>query len=154
MSVEIERKFLIVGDGYKENAEATKIQQGYLSKDPERTVRIRVRGDEGYITVKGKTRGASRAEYEYNIPSKDAAQLIKMCLQPLVEKTRYVVEHAGMTWEVDEFSGDNQGLVVAEIELESEDQKFPLPDWVGDEVTQDPRYYNSQLSSFPYKDWR
>ncbi len=154
MAVEIERKFLVVDDSYRKNSEIVDIRQGYISRDPERTVRVRVKGDQGFITVKGISSGASRLEFEYIIPVKDAVELVKLCIPPLIEKSRYIVECDGMTGEVDEFAGDNHGLVVAEIELESEGQQFTEPAWLGDEVTQDPRYYNSQLAAHPYKDWK
>ena len=115
---------------------------------------MRIAGQRGLLTIKGLSRGASRAEYEYEIPLSDAKEMIQLCDGPVVEKYRRVVEHAGMNWEVDEFLGDNAGLIVAEVELDAEDQAIDLPDWVGREVTDDSRYFNSSLSATPYKLWR
>jgi CYTH domain-containing protein len=152
MAIEIERKFLVVNDTWR-SALATYFSQGYLNRDKTRTVRIRVAGDVGFLTVKGKSEGASRAEFEYEIPLVDAKQLLTLCDGPLIEKYRRKISYQGLVWEVDEFLGDNLGLVVAEVELESEDQEFSKPDWVGEEVTQDARYYNSNLSVAPYNTW-
>lgn len=154
MAAEIERKFLVTGDNWPRDDYAD-YQQGYLSLDKERTVRVRVAGDRAYITVKGITRKATRDEYEYKIPVQDAdAMLRNLCLRPLIEKRRYRIEYAGMIWEVDEFSGDNAGLVLAEIELQHEHQSFEKPDWVGREVTTDSRYYNASLVAEPYRTWK
>jgi len=153
MAVEIERKFLVTGDGWRK-AHGVRLTQGYLNRDKERTVRIRLAGEQAFITVKGVTSGALRAEFEYAIPPTDAEQLLQLCDGPIVDKTRYSIEHNGFKWEVDEFRGDNAGLVVAEIELEHEDQKFDLPSWVGREVTDDPRFFNSNLAVNPYRNWR
>jgi CYTH domain-containing protein len=152
MAIEIERKFLVINDNWRD-APAVYFCQGYLSRSKERTVRIRVAGDRGFLTIKGSTTGASRAEFEYEIPLFDAKQLFTLCDGPLVEKYRRKVSYEAMLWEVDEFLGDNKGLVVAEIELESEDQQFSKPDWIGEEVTQDRRYYNSNLSVNPFNNW-
>lgn len=152
MAIEIERKFLIVGEGWR-SAPAVYFCQGYLNRSKERTVRIRVAGEQGYLTIKGATSGVSRAEFEYEIPLADAQQMLTLCDGPLIEKYRRKISYEGMLWEVDEFLGENQGLVVAEIELESEHQKFAKPDWVGEEVTQDARYYNSNLSAQPFCKW-
>lgn len=152
MAIEIERKFLIVGDAWR-SAPAVYFCQGYLNRSKERTVRIRVAGEQGYLTIKGATSGVSRAEFEYEIPLADAQQMLTLCDGPLIEKYRRKISYEGMLWEVDEFLGENQGLVVAEIELESEYQKFAKPDWVGEEVTQDARYYNSNLSAQPFCKW-
>jgi len=153
MAREIERKFLVTGDAWR-SGEHNEYRQGYITTDKERTVRVRIAGDRAYLTIKGVTRGATRSEFEYGIPVDDAAELLdQLCLRPLIEKRRYIAEHDGMTWEVDEFFGDNEGLVVAEIELEEERQSFSKPDWVGDEVTSDPRYYNANLVSKPYRSW-
>jgi adenylate cyclase len=149
MAIEIERKFLVVGDAWSA-APAVYFCQGYLNRSQERTVRVRVAGELGYITIKGATTGASRAEFEYEIPLEDAKQLLRLCDDPLIEKYRRKINYEGMLWEVDEFLGENQGLVVAEIELESESQTFAKPDWVGVEVTADIRYYNSNLSVCPF----
>lgn len=153
MGQEIERKFLVTGDGWREGAEGALYRQGYLAKDAERTVRVRIAGDQAYLTIKGRTTGTSRAEYEYEIPLKDAEELLRMCDGPLVEKTRHKVKHAGHTWEVDVFHGDNDGLIMAEVELESEDDEVEMPEWAGKEVSDDARYYNSSLSKKPYKTW-
>ena len=153
MAEEIERKFLIANDGWR-SGEGRRYRQGYLSTVKERTVRVRVAGDRGYLTVKGVTRGATRAEFEYEIPPMDAEQMLDtLCERPLIEKRRYAVQYAGLTWEVDEFFGDNEGLMIAEVELESADQKVTLPPWVGREVTDDPRYYNANLVRHPYRTW-
>jgi adenylate cyclase len=153
MATEIERKFLVHGTQWR-NGTGTKIQQGYLNRDKARTVRVRVRADQAFLTVKGLNQGASRAEFEYEIPLADAKELLKLSDGPIIEKTRYVVVHEGSKWEVDEFDGDNSGLVVAEIELQSQDEPFSRPPWLGREVTDDNRYYNSSLASHPYRDWR
>lgn len=152
MAIEIERKFLVVNDEWR-SAPAVYFCQGYLNRDRTRTVRVRIAGTTGYLTIKGVSKGATRAEFEYEIPLEDAKQLLRLCDGPLIEKHRRKVTHEGMLWEVDEFLGDNQGLVVAEIELTSEEQAFSKPDWVGVEVTADERYYNSNLSVMPYKRW-
>jgi adenylate cyclase len=152
MATEIERKFLVKGTPWRQGA-GTRYSQGYLSREKERTVRVRVAGEKAFLTIKGLSRGASRAEFEYGIPVADAEQLLKLCDGPIIEKNRYVIEHAGATWEVDEFLGDNIGLVVAEIELKSEDQQFERPSWVGAEVTHEQRYFNSSLVTHPYAKW-
>ncbi|MEZ4674012.1 MAG: CYTH domain-containing protein [Caldilineaceae bacterium] len=159
MAQEIERKFLVTGDGWRSGQRIT-IRQGYLSTEPERTVRVRTKADSttgkthAYLTIKGNTEGASRAEYEYEIPVDDTNELLdRLCQRPLIEKHRYTLEHGDMTWEVDEFFGDNAGLVVAEIELESADQHFIHPPWLGQEVTNDHRYFNASLTQHPYREW-
>lgn len=154
MGQEVERKFLVTGDGWRRDAdEGTPMCQGYLNRDKQRTVRVRVAGRLAWLTVKGLTRGAVRAEYEYPIPPEEARELLALCEPPLIEKRRHRVEHAGMTWEVDVFDGDNAGLLVAEVELASPDQDFERPGWVGDEVTDDPRYYNANLVERPFRTW-
>jgi CYTH domain-containing protein len=154
MSREIERKYLVVGDAWRFLGTATEIRQGYLSTVKERTVRVRVVGDAAYLTIKGITRGATRAEFEYPIPVSDADEMLdELCERPLIEKTRHVVVSAGMVWEIDEFAGVNDGLTIAEVELEHEDQPFEIPDWVGDEVTADPRYFNANLIARPFSQW-
>jgi adenylate cyclase len=152
MGKEIERKFR-VKEGAWRNVKATRYRQGYLSTVKERTVRVRTIEDRGYLTIKGIAIGATRLEFEYEIPRQDADALLDICERPLIEKNRYEIEHSGFVWEVDEFFGENQGLIVAEIELGSEDQHFPRPDWVGEEVTGDSRYFNSNLIKNPYKKW-
>jgi adenylate cyclase len=153
MGVEIERKFLLAGDGWRALGEPVLLRQGYLSSDPARVVRVRVEGDQAYVTIKGKSSGATRGEWEYPVPLDEANELLALCEQPLVEKTRRKIEFAGNVWEVDEFAGANQGLVIAEIELSSEDQAFDKPDWIGEDVTHDKRYYNSNLAKHPFSSW-
>jgi CYTH domain-containing protein len=152
MGIEIEHKFLVVGDGWWQG-EGTRYSQGYLNRDAQRTVRVRIAGEHAFLTVKGISKGATRSEFEYAIPANDARQLLELADGPVIEKVRRIVEHAGSRWEVDEFFGDNAGLVVAELELESEAQAFERPQWLGREVTGDSRYYNSNLAAHPYKDW-
>ncbi|MBM9537624.1 CYTH domain-containing protein [Desulfobulbus alkaliphilus] len=155
MPLEIERKFLLAGEGWRELAEGIAYRQGYLCTDRKRTVRVRTAGQKGYLTVKGATVGLTRSEYEYEIPLGDAlAMLDTLCPQPQIEKKRYTITFQGCIWEVDEFFGLNEGLVVAEIELQREDQVFERPDWIGKEVTGDPRYYNAALCAAPYSTWK
>ncbi|MBP3191348.1 CYTH domain-containing protein [Natronogracilivirga saccharolytica] len=155
MSQEIERKFLVKGDFKKDAFKETRIIQGYLSSVPERTVRVRVKGDKGFLTIKGigDESGASRFEWEKEIPADEANDLLKICEPGVIDKTRYLVKAGQHTFEVDEFYGDNDGLTVAEVELDSVDQKFEKPDWLGEEVTGDARYFNSMLMKNPYKNW-
>jgi len=154
MGEEIERKFLVSGELWRETAEGARYRQGFLSTEPERTVRVRVAGRRGSITVKGKNIGARRAEFEYEIPVADAERMLDtLCKRPLIEKVRYTLAIGPHTWEIDVFEGDNAGLVVAEIELSREDEAFERPDWVGNEVTDDPRYFNSNLVANPYRTW-
>ena len=150
---EIERKFLVLKNQFNPSGKAIKITQGYLTADSERTVRIRIAGEKGFITIKGKMEGITRTELEYEIPKQEAEILLKMCLNNLVEKTRYIEKYKGMIWEVDVFENENADLFLAEIELESENQSFGLPPWVGEEVTFDKRYYNSWLSKYPFITW-
>ena len=152
MGVEIERKFLTLGEDWKQG-QAQFISQGYLNRDKLRTVRVRIAGGEAWLTIKGKSEGATRSEFEYPIPLDDARQLLKLCDGPRVEKYRWRVPQGTLVWEIDEFLGENAGLVVAEIELASEDQVFDKPAWVGIEVTDDPRYFNSSLAARPFKSW-
>ncbi len=153
MAKEIERKFLVMNNDYKKDVDGMLYKQGYLSTNPQRTVRVRIVGNQGYLTIKGLSKGAARAEYEYHIPYKDAEELFLLCETPLIEKYRYLVPYKGKTWEVDEFFGENKGLVIAEIELKSENESIELPPWVGSEVTSDPRYYNSNLVRFTFSQW-
>ena len=153
MAIEIERKFLVHGTPWRPHS-GVRLSQGYLNRDKERTVRVRIAGDHAYLTVKGATHGIARVEFEYEIPSSDAEQLLRLSDGPIIQKNRHVIIHDGDRWEVDEFLGDNAGLVIAEIELTRENQPFSRPAWLGAEVTQDPRYYNSNLASHPYKEWR
>ena len=142
------------GADWKALAKGTSYRQGYLNSVKERTVRVRTIADKGFLTVKGITTGATRSEFEYEIPAADAdAMLTELCEKPLIEKNRYKIPFAGLTWEIDEFFGDNAGLVVAEVELGSEGQGFEKPGWIGEEVTSDPRYFNSNLIKHPYKRW-
>ena len=147
MGVEIERKFLV----NKERWNAVKplsgdlIKQGYLQKDPNKTVRVRVKSNSGFITIKGKTDGVSRSEYEYEIPAEEAKAMIQEFCGRYIEKTRFLYDHEGFTWEVDEFVSPKEGLILAEIELESEGQQFSLPDWIDKEVSDDPKYFNSNM---------
>ena len=146
MALEIEHKYLVKNDNYKAMATGiSHISQGYLCREPERTVRVRVRDDNGYLTVKGKNTGAVRAEFEYLIPVEDAKRLLDMCIPPVLEKTRYEVPFEGFIWEVDEFSGLKEGLVTAEIELRNEDDIYAVPDFIGENITGNPAYYNSNL---------
>jgi adenylate cyclase len=156
MALEIERKFLVNGEFRSEVVAATRIVQGYLCSAPGRTVRIRTRNNKAYITIKGSAgpTGFSRYEWEKEIPVDDAEELLRLCEPSLIEKTRYIVKHGDHIFEVDEFSGDNAGLIIAEVELKSEDEHFEKPAWLGKEVTGDPRYYNSSLSGNPYSRWR
>jgi len=154
MGVEIERKFLLVGDEWRALGQPVLLRQGYLSATPERTVRVRIEGEQGVLTIKSKSEGASRGEWEYPIPLNDATELLeRLCERPLVEKYRRRIGYAGFVWEVDEFLGENAGLVVAEIELPSQDAAFDRPAWIGQEVTADKRYYNSNLIRSPYSTW-
>ena len=153
MGLEIERKFL-VKEGWQPKSAGSRIAQGYLSSDPARTVRVRVRDDRGYLTVKGKNEGICRAEFEYEVPLADAEAMLALCTRPIIEKRRYVEEYEGFLWEVDSFEGENAGLRVAEIELSAEDAAFPLPPWAGAEVSGDARYYNAQLVRSPYCTWK
>ena len=155
MGKEIERKFIVEGDTYKELSKGTLYRQGYLCSDSIRTVRVRLCGNKGYITVKGKTQGAARPEYEYEIPVDDANKMLEnLCEKPLIEKIRYKYSFEGFIWEIDEFLGENHGLVIAEIELPNEKTEFKKPDWIGKEVTGIPEYYNSSLVHNPYKNWK
>ncbi len=154
MKIETERKFLLSGDGWKEGATAIHFKQAYVNEPGENTVRVRIEGERGVLTIKSKTKGISRQEYEYEIPLEDAEGLLKICRTPVVEKYRYKVKYAGHLWEIDEFVGTNAGLVMAEIELSSEDEYFEKPEWIGEEVTADKRYYNSHLARYPYSQWK
>jgi CYTH domain-containing protein len=152
MGTEIERKFLVRGNDWRQGR-PLRISQGYLNRDKARTVRIRIAESRAYLTIKGPNQGASRSEYEYEIPRHDAEELMALCDGPPLEKNRYTVMHAGATWQIDEFLGANAGLVVAEIELANEEQEFQRPAWVSTEVTLDPRYFNSSLIADPYATW-
>lgn len=154
MATEIERKFLVKDDRWRALGEGTIYRQGYLVAEAGRTVRIRVAGTQGYLTIKGPSAGLARAEFEYAIPVDDALEMLRtLCPPPLIEKTRYKVPWEGLTWEIDEFEGNNRGLVLAEVELADSHQSIVLPDWIGEEVSSDPRYYNSNLAIHPYTQW-
>lgn len=146
MALEIEHKYLVVGDSYKEMAGSRlEIRQGYLNRLPERTVRVRTKNNHGYLTVKGKNFGDVREEFEYEIPYDDAFRMLQLCEPPLLEKTRFIVDYDGHTWEVDEYHGTREGLVVAEIELPDSATPYALPPFVGENVTGNVKYYNSNL---------
>jgi CYTH domain-containing protein len=151
--VEIERKYLVVGDEWRRHTRGEVLRQGYLSTVKERTVRIRTAGEHAWLTIKGLTVDATRSEFEYPIPLSDAEEMLELCEQPIIEKTRHVVDAGGLRWEIDEFDGANRGLIVAEVELEESDQAIDLPNWIGAEVTDDPRYYNANLIAHPYSVW-
>lgn len=154
--LEIERKFLVKSDDFKEHAFAkNKIAQGYLSSIAERTVRVRIKGEKAFLTIKGigHQGGMSRFEWENQIPLDEAAELLKLCEKGKIEKTRYEIKFGNHIYEVDEFYGENEGLTMAEIELQSEDESFEKPEWLGEEVTNDERYYNAYLSKNPFKNW-
>ena len=153
MGKEIERKYLVKGEAWKELGEGVLYRQGYLNSHKERTVRARTMGPKAVLTIKGINVGATRLEFEYEIPVDECNQLLALCEKPLIEKTRYKIAFGDLVWEVDEFHGMNEGLVVAECELESEDQPIDKPDWIGDEVTGDPRYFNSNLVASPFTTW-
>lgn len=155
MGVEIERKFLVAGEGWRAQGEPVLLRQGYLSSQAERTVRVRIEGERAVLTIKSKNVGAARGEWEYEIPVAEAAELLDgLCERPLIEKYRRRIPFGGFVWEVDEFLGENADLVVAEIELPAEDAVFAKPDWVGEEVTQDLRYLNSRLIKQPFSTWK
>ena len=155
MAQEIERKFLVKGEFKNSAKKETRITQGYLSSVPERTVRVRLKGDKGFITIKGigNESGASRYEWEKEIPTDEVKDLLNICEAGVIDKTRFLVDVGEHTYEVDEFYGENQGLIVAEVELSSEDEKFNKPEWLGEEVTGDVKYYNSMLMKNPYTKW-
>lgn len=155
MSIEIERKFLVADETWRAAASpGMRYRQGYLSTDPGSSVRVRVCGDDARLNIKSAAVGIARREYEYEVPAADALEILEdLCVKPIIEKTRFVVEHGGHRWEIDVFEGDNAGLVVAEIELESADEEFALPGWAGEDVTGDARYYNQRLVEHPYSRW-
>jgi len=154
MSMEIERKFLVSGHGWKTGLGGRHYRQGYLSADPARSVRIRMVGDSAWLTIKGGTTGYSRVEFEYPIPTQDALHLLdELCIRPVIDKTRHEIRYGAHRWEIDEFHGANEGLVIAEIELAAEDEQFERPPWLGAEVSDDPRYYNANLARHPFSRW-
>jgi CYTH domain-containing protein len=156
MAIEIERKFLVRRDAWRAvHAAGTRYRQGYISTGPDHVVRVRVAGDRAFVTIKGRRSGLTRLEFEYPVPVGDAQVMLDtLCRAPLIEKTRYRVPYGGREWEVDEFAGANAGLLIAEVELPSEEARVELPPWVGREVSDDPRYYNASLVEHPYSEWR
>ena len=153
MAAEIERKFLVLDDSWRSADSGTKMAQGYLSLDPDRTVRVRVAGENAWLTIKGRTKGITRAEFEYPIPLEDAEAMLAICLPSVIDKTRHRVLHAGHLWEIDVFHGENAGLTVAEVELTTENEALELPHWAGEEVSGDARYFNSYLAAHPFQSW-
>jgi len=153
MGIEIERKFLVADRSVLAGSTGTRYEQGYLSTDPERTVRVRRAGDRAFLTVKGRSDGATRAEFEYAIPTTDAGELLALCVGSLIEKTRYRIPIGDLTWEVDVFAGENAGLVLAEVEIPSANTPVQVPALAGEEVTADPRYYNANLVDHPFRQW-
>lgn len=155
MAVEIERKFLVVGDAWRSQVESeSRILQGYLANSPEVTVRARVKGDRAFLTIKGATEGLARREYEYPIPVADAEEMLRnLAVLPPIDKVRYRVREGGHVWDLDVFAGENAGLVMAEVELAAEDEVFARPAWAGEEVSDDPRYFNVYLAEHPYRHW-
>ena len=154
MAIEIERKYLLKNEDWRKEVESKSIiKQGYLNSNPERTVRIRITNNKGFLTIKSKNEGSKRKEFEYEIPLEEAQDLILLCEQPIIEKTRYLVPINNHTWEIDVFEGINKGLEVAEIELSQENESFEIPNWIGKEVTEEIKYYNSQLIENPFTTW-
>lgn len=155
MPLEIERKFLVKGDFRKDMVSVANVRQGYLCAEPGRSIRVRLYDQQGFLTIKGATdpTGISRYEFEKEISKEEAVELMELCLPGRIEKERFNIDYAGKRWEVDVFYGENEGLVMAEIELNAPDEPFELPEWIGKEVTGDKRYYNSSLSKHPYKSW-
>lgn len=154
MNNEIERKFLVVNNDYRKLGQGMHIQQGYLSIDANRSVRIRVVDENAWLTIKGKSKGAVRKEFEFQIPSVEAKEMIQsLCIKPIISKTRYKIKIGEVLWEVDEFFEENEGLIIAEVEIPFEDYELEFPDWVGEEVTYDKRYYNANLIQNPFSKW-
>jgi adenylate cyclase len=156
MASEIERKFLLRDDGWQRDAgPGVRIRQGYIVASEAASVRVRISGNQAWVNIKGATVGVSRAEFEYPVPLADAEQILEdLCIRPLIEKTRHLMDYAGHRWEIDVFEGENHGLMVAEIELDSENERFEKPPWVGEEVSMDPRYYNASLAKRPFRMWK
>lgn len=156
MALEIERKFLLNSDAWRSQVQQSQLlRQGYLNREARCSVRVRSDGERGWLNIKSVTIGAQRSEFEYEIPLADADQLLdELCHKPLIEKSRHFIQQGAHLWEIDEFAGDNAGLIVAEIELDHPEESFEKPTWLGEEVTHDVRYYNTSLSRSPYKDWR
>jgi len=154
MATEIERKYLVKGDSWRSVAVGSVYRQGYIATQGGATVRVRIAADKGYLTIKGVRVGFSRSEFEYLIPLEDAENMLHtLCERPLIEKIRYKIEWDDLIWEIDEFDGANKGLILAEVELKDENQLFEIPSWIGEEVSQDPRYYNSYLVQHPFTQW-
>lgn len=155
MGIEIEHKFLVRDDRWRQQVErSARLRQGYLTSDARCSVRVRVAGDQGFLNIKSGTLGIQRSEYEYAIPLAEAEEILDtLCEKPLLEKTRHFVRHDKHVWEIDEFAGDNAGLIVAEVELSRPDEPFARPDWLGEDVSHDIRYYNSRLARHPYNTW-
>jgi adenylate cyclase len=155
MAIEIERKFLVKGDTWRSLGTGQVYRQGYITTVNSTTVRIRIVGDRGYLTIKGKTDGIARSEFEYLIPVEDAQSMLDtLCDRPLIEKIRYKIQLGNLLWEVDEFLGENQGLIMAEVELDDANKTIELPDWIAKEVSSDRKYYNSNLAKYPYQQWK
>lgn len=155
MPLEIERKFLVAGDGWRQLSEPVEMRQGYLARDGRCTVRVRTSGGRGWLTVKSRTVDFTRSEFEFEIPFAQAEEMLAtLCTHPLIEKRRSRIPDGDVVWEVDEFLGDNAGLVIAEVELASAEQEISPPDWIGEEVTGDPRYFNSNLLVNPFRTWK
>ncbi|NJK48911.1 CYTH domain-containing protein [Candidatus Gracilibacteria bacterium] len=155
MAIEIERKFLVKGDTWRSLGTGQVYRQGYITTVNSTTVRIRIVGDRGYLTIKGKTDGIARSEFEYLIPVEDAQSMLDtLCDRPLIEKIRYKIQFGNLLWEVDEFLGENQGLIMAEVELDDANRTIELPDWIAKEVSSDRKYYNSNLAKYPYQQWK
>lgn len=154
MALETERKFLVKGEAWRPLGTPVPYAQGYLSRGTGRTVRVRIAGNKAFLTVKGPVVGITREEFEYGVPVDEARAMLKLCDGPVIEKTRTTIPLGNHHWEVDEFAGANEGLIVAEVELTHPDEKVTIPDWIGTEVTGDPRYYNSNLTIHPYRGWR
>ena len=153
MPLEIERKFLVISENYKQNSKSVYIKQAYLSADENMAIRVRIEKIQATINIKSKKSERVNHEFEYIIPMDEAISLVKMSPYPIIEKTRHVVKYEGKTWEVDKFHGDNEGLTVAEIELDNENEEFGMPPWLGEEVTADFRYLNSNLAVNPFSKW-
>lgn len=154
MAAEIERKFLLADDSWRDGTPGVRIAQGYLSRDPDRTVRVRIAGESAWLTIKGRTRDITRAEFEYEIPLADGRELLGLCLPAVIDKTRHRVSFGGHLWEIDEFHGENDGLVIAEVELADESVSPEIPPWAGAEVSAEPRYFNSCLAALPFTKWQ
>ncbi|MEM7032220.1 MAG: CYTH domain-containing protein [Chloroflexota bacterium] len=154
MGTEIERKFLVKDNRWQSGLKGVLCRQGYLTTNSDTTVRVRIKGDRGYLTIKGPSEGLTRAEYEYEIPIQDAIEMLNQyCVEGVVEKERFMVSHDAMTWEIDVFKGQNEGLILAEVELIDEEQVVAIPEWVGEEVSHDPQYRNAYLAQHPYCNW-